>query len=41
MSAPQEVFSRRFGRGPRHVLAVHCSLAHSGAWRGLAEVMAE
>ena len=35
------IFSRSFGQGPRPVLAVHCSLAHSGAWRGLAEVMAE
>ncbi|WP_417700865.1 alpha/beta fold hydrolase [Pseudophaeobacter sp.] len=34
-----EVFSRRFGAGPRQVLAVHCSLAHSGAWRGLATEM--
>ena len=23
--------------GPRPVLALHCSLAHSGAWAGLAE----
>ncbi|UWQ42390.1 alpha/beta hydrolase [Leisingera aquaemixtae] len=35
------IFSRSFGQGSRPVLAVHCSLAHSGAWRGLAEVMAE
>lgn len=35
------IFSRSFGQGPRQVLAVHCSLAHSGAWRGLAEAMAE
>ncbi len=34
-----EVYCRSFGAGPRRVLAVHCSLAHSGAWRGLAEVM--
>jgi len=34
-----DVFSRSFGTGPRRVLAVHCSLAHSGAWRGLAEVL--
>ncbi len=25
-----------FGQGPRRVLALHCTLAHSGAWRGLA-----
>ena len=38
---PADIFSRSFGHGPRRVLAVHCSLAHSGAWRGLAEVLAE
>lgn len=26
---------RTFGRGERHALAIHCTLAHSGAWRGL------
>ena len=35
----QPVFSRSFGNGPRKVLAVHCTLAHSGAWRGVAEAM--
>ncbi|MFW8635193.1 alpha/beta fold hydrolase [Cribrihabitans pelagius] len=34
-----EVYHRSFGTGPRQVLAVHCSLAHSGAWRGLAAEM--
>ncbi|MEQ3670964.1 alpha/beta hydrolase [Pseudophaeobacter sp.] len=34
-----DVYCRSFGAGARRVLAVHCSLAHSGAWRGLAEVM--
>lgn len=34
-----EIFSREFGTGPRRVLAMHCSLAHSGAWRGLAQAM--
>lgn len=34
---PQPVFSRQIGRGPRQVLAIHCTLAHSGAWRGLAQ----
>lgn len=38
---PAGIFSRSFGRGPRQVLAVHCSLAHSGAWRGLAMAMEE
>ncbi|MDC0658137.1 alpha/beta hydrolase [Leisingera sp. SS27] len=34
------MFHRSFGNGPRPVLAVHCSLAHSGAWRGVAEALA-
>ena len=33
---PQAVFVRQFGTGPRPVLALHCTIAHSGAWRGLA-----
>lgn len=28
---------RHWGQGPRPVLALHCSLAHGGAWRGVAE----
>lgn len=35
----QRLFSRNFGSGPRKVLALHCTLAHSGAWRGVAEAM--
>ncbi|GHD99941.1 hypothetical protein U879_10375 [Defluviimonas sp. 20V17] len=35
--APQPDWVRCLGQGPRQVLAVHCSLAHSGEWRGLAE----
>ncbi|WP_146344229.1 alpha/beta fold hydrolase [Falsiphaeobacter marinintestinus] len=31
----QQVFSRTMGQGPRAVLAIHCSLAHSAAWRGV------
>lgn len=31
------VWLRRMGQGPRQVLAVHCSLAHSGEWRGIAD----
>lgn len=38
---PQPVFVRSFGQGPRRVLALHCTIAHSGAWRGLAEVMGD
>lgn len=29
------IYARTFGSGPRAALAIHCSLAHSGAWRGL------
>lgn len=35
----QPLFSRSFGQGPRPVLAIHCTIAHSGAWRGLAAEM--
>ncbi len=27
------------GRGPRRVLALHCTLGHSGAWRGFADAV--
>ena len=40
-SLPQEVYHRSFGTGARTVLAVHCSLAHSGAWRGLVAALGE
>ena len=30
-----------FGTGPRRALALHCTLAHSGAWRGLAKVLGD
>ena len=36
---PQPVFVHRYGHGPRRVLALHCTLAHAGAWRGLAGLM--
>lgn len=29
--------SRSWGHGPRPILALHCSLAHAGAWAGLAQ----
>lgn len=32
---------RTFGSGPRPVLALHCTLAHSGAWRGLAGALGD
>ncbi len=35
-AVPQPVFVRQFGTGARSVLALHCTIAHSGAWRGLA-----
>lgn len=40
-SLPQQVYHRSFGTGARPVFAVHCSLAHSGAWRGLAAALGE
>ncbi len=36
MDAPLALYSRTFGSGPRKAVALHCSLAHSGAWRGVA-----
>ena len=39
MSVSQPVAHRSFGSGKRRVLALHCTIAHSGAWRGLAEQM--
>ncbi|WP_299295145.1 alpha/beta hydrolase [uncultured Tateyamaria sp.] len=35
------IHRRTFGSGARPVLAIHCSLAHSGAWRGLAQHMGD
>lgn len=32
---------RRFGQGPRRALAIHCSLAHSGSWAGLARELGD
>lgn len=36
-AAVQPVHARVLGSGPRNVFAIHCGLAQSGAWRGLAE----
>lgn len=36
---PGTLFSRSFGHGARQVLALHCTIAHSGAWRGVAALM--
>ncbi len=35
------VHSRSFGQGPRKALAIHCTLAHSGAWRGVGQAMGD
>lgn len=32
-------FARTWGDGPREVLALHCSLAHSGAWEGMVRAL--
>lgn len=32
-------FARNWGDGPREVLALHCSLAHSGAWEGMVRAL--
>ena len=34
--AGYEVYHRVMGKGPREALFLHCSLAHSGAWKGVA-----
>jgi pimeloyl-ACP methyl ester carboxylesterase len=40
-NVPQPVFVRSFGEGDRQVLALHCTLAHSGTWRGLAGLIGD
>lgn len=37
----QAIFVRSIGDGPRRILALHCTLAHSRAWRGLAEHLSD
>lgn len=34
------LYSTEFGEGPRNLLAIHCTLAHSGAWKALARELA-
>lgn len=34
-------FTRTFGHGPRKALAIHCTLAHSGAWRSVGDALAD
>lgn len=36
---PQGLAAHRFGSGPRLVMALHCTMAHSGAWRPLAAAL--
>ncbi|WP_245706416.1 alpha/beta fold hydrolase [Ruegeria marina] len=38
---PQPVHVSTFGHGPRQVLALHCTIAHSGAWKGLARILGD
>ena len=33
------IWSRVLGQGPRRALALHCTIAHSGAWRGVAAAL--
>jgi pimeloyl-ACP methyl ester carboxylesterase len=35
------LWARNFGQGARRVLALHCSLSHSGAWRPLSDVLGD
>ena len=39
--AAPRLFTRDFGRGTRKAVALHCSLAHSGAWKQLATCLAD
>lgn len=39
LRAGHQTYWRRFGIGSRPTILLHCSLAHSGAWVGLAEEM--
>lgn len=36
-----DCFAREFGHGSRRMLALHCTLGHSGNWRGVAELLAD
>ncbi len=35
ISAGQQIHVQTFGSGDRRAVALHCSLAHSGAWKGM------
>lgn len=41
MSQPQPAFVRRLGAGERQVLALHCTIAHSGAWGGVSAALGD
>ena len=44
MRAPRggiETYWQVFGGGPRPALFIHCGMAHSGAWRGVAEALSD
>lgn len=36
---PQQIHCQTYGEGPRKMLALHCTIAHGGAWRGVARAM--
>lgn len=36
---PQPLYHTVLGQGPRKVLALHCTIAYSGAWRGVAKCL--
>ncbi len=38
---PQSIHLRSIGDGDREVLAIHCTIAHSGAWKRLASFLSE
>lgn len=40
-SLPQPVHVSHFDHGPRQVLALHCTIAHSGAWKGLTRILGD
>ena len=41
MAGPGGIWSQTFGAGDRKGLAIHCALAHSGAWKEMAAAMDE
>ncbi|MCV6584712.1 MAG: alpha/beta hydrolase, partial [Marinibacterium sp.] len=40
-AVPVTLATRTLGSGPRQVLALHCTLAHSGAWKGVASAFGD